>query len=68
MDLLVANIQANKGASTQKFLKEKENAIQLWKKKLSILATQLIQTFELTEIEKEKSFETKQAEMEKEMK
>ena len=47
VDLLVADIQADKGVATQRFLKEKENAIQLLKKKLSILATQLIQTSEL---------------------
>ena len=50
----MADSQADKGVSTQRFLKEKENAIQLLKKKLSIPATHLIQTSELIEIEKEK--------------
>ena len=35
-------------------LNEKENAIQLLKRKLKIPSTQLIQTSELTEFEKEK--------------
>ena len=44
MELLVADSQVDKGASTQKLLKEKENAIQLLKNKLNIPSTQLIQT------------------------
>ena len=53
MELLVANSQADKGYSTQKLLKEK-NAIQLLKTSLNIPSTQIIQTSELTEFEKEK--------------
>ena len=54
VDLLVDDIHEDKGASTQKLLKEKQSAIQLLKRKLDILATWLIQTSEFTEIEKEK--------------
>ena len=56
LELLVADSQADKGFSTQKLLKEKENAIQLLKRKLNIPSTQLIQTSELTEFEKEKEY------------
>ena len=54
MDILVADISGDKGASTQKLLKYKESTIQPLKRKLDIPATQLIQTSKLTEIEKEK--------------
>ena len=50
----MADIQADKGDATQKMLKEKENAIQFLKMKLNIPTTQLIQTSEITEFEKEK--------------
>ena len=41
-DLLDIDNEANKGEVTQKILEEKENTILLLKKKLKILATQLI--------------------------
>ena len=50
----MADSQADKGAATQKLLNEKENVIQLLKKKMKIPSTQLTQTSELTEFEKEK--------------
>ena len=53
-DLLAADSYAYKGSATQKLLNEKENTIQLLKKKLKIPSTQLIQAYELTELEKEK--------------
>ena len=46
--------ESTKGEVTQKILAEKENTIQLLKKKLKIPATQLIQDLELTELEREK--------------
>ena len=46
--------KAEKGPGIQKMLNEKENAMQLLKKKLTISSTQLIQGPELTEMEKEK--------------
>ena len=52
----MADSQADKGAAVQKLLNGKENAIQLLKKKLKIPSTQLIQTSELTEFEKEKEY------------
>ena len=51
---MVAKIPGDKGAATQKLLKYKESTIRLLKRKLEIPATRLIQTFKLTEIEKEK--------------
>ena len=54
MDLLVDDNHEDNGASTQKLSKEKESEIQLLKRKLDILTTRLIQTFEMTKIEKEK--------------
>ena len=45
---------ADKTALAQKLLEEKEREIQVLKKKLKIHSTQLIQTAELTEFEKEK--------------
>ena len=51
---LTADSETNKGKSTQNILTKKENTIQLLKKKLKIPTTQLIQAFDLTEIEKEK--------------
>ena len=54
IDLLLAEKQVDKGAGTKKLLKEKEDTIQLLKKKLKILATQLIQPSKLSELEKEK--------------
>ena len=53
MELLVADSQDDKGATTQKLLNEKENAIQILKKKLKLPSTQLIQTAELMDFEKE---------------
>ena len=47
-DLLVIDSQADKGVATQKLLNEKENTIQMLKKKVKISST------ELTELEKEK--------------
>ena len=44
----------DKGTSTQMLLKEKEDTIQLLKKKLKILATQLIQDSNLSELERDK--------------
>ena len=44
----------DKGTSTQMLLKEKEDTIQLLKKKLKILATQLIQDSKLSELERDK--------------
>ena len=46
--------ESNKGEVTQKIIAEKENTIQLLKKKLKIHATQLIQASELTELETKK--------------
>ena len=42
----------NREQVTNKILDENEQTIQLLKKKLKILATQLIQAFELIELEK----------------
>ena len=44
----------DKGAGTQRLLNEKENTIQLLKKKLRIPGTILIQDSELSELEKER--------------
>ena len=46
--------QSNQGGGSQKLLDEKEKEVQILKKKLKIPSTQLIQTSELTEFEKEK--------------
>ena len=46
--------EPDKGQATNKIFVEKENMIQLLKNKLKIPSTQLIQAFELTELEKEK--------------
>ena len=46
--------QADEGALAQKLLDEKENEIQVLKKKLKIPSTQLIYTSELTDFEKER--------------
>ena len=46
--------EQDRGRDTKKILVEKENIIQLLKKKLRIPATQLIQASELTELENEK--------------
>ena len=54
VELLGADSQVDKGAAAHKLLSEKENAIQLLKKKLKIPSTQLIQTSELIDFEKEK--------------
>ena len=51
-DLLTVEGQDDKGEGIQKLLNEKENAIQLLKKKLKIPATQLIQASELAKLEK----------------
>ena len=45
---------SNQGGAAQKLLDEKEKEVQILKKKLKIPSTQLIQTSELTEFEKEK--------------
>ena len=52
--LLVAETQEDEGSGIQKLLNEKENVIQLLKKKLNISSTQLIQASKLIELEKEK--------------
>ena len=52
--LLTTDSEENKGEETHKLLNEKENTIQLLKKKLKISATQLIQALQLSELEKEK--------------
>ena len=54
IDLSVADNPRDKGTTTKRILKDKEGTIQLLKKKLEILTTWLIQTAELTKIEKEK--------------
>ena len=54
MDISVADNPRDRCVATQRLLKEKEGTIQLLKKKLDILTAQLLQTAELTEIEKEK--------------
>ena len=59
-NLLAIDNEANKGEFTQKILAEKENTIQLIKKKFKIPTTQLIQYFELIELEKEKEMLTKE--------
>ena len=46
--------EVEKGQETKKNLAKKENTIHLLKKKLKIPTTQLIQAYELTELEKEK--------------
>ena len=53
-NLLKVDGQSDKGAVTQKLLDEKEKEVQVLKKKLKIPSTQLIQTSELTEFQKEK--------------
>ena len=45
--------QSGKGAVAQKLFDEKEKEVQVLKKKLKFPSTQLIQTSELTEFEKE---------------
>ena len=52
-DVQATESQGDKGAGIHKLLNEKENAIQQLKKKLNIPSTQLIQAFELVELEKE---------------
>ena len=52
--MLAAKSQEDKGVGIHKLLNEKENSIQLLKKKLNILYTHLIHAFELAELEKEK--------------
>ena len=47
MNLRAAESQDDKGEGIQKLLNEKNNSIQLLKKKLKIIATQLIQGPEL---------------------
>ena len=54
IDLSIADTPGDKGTATQRILKEKEGMIQLLKKKLEIPSTRLIQTAELTKIEKVK--------------
>ena len=46
--------EVDKGQTTNKMQAEKENTIQLFKKKLKIPTTQLLQASELTVLEKEK--------------
>ena len=52
IDLLFVGGQFDKGDGIQRLLDEKEKDIQLWKKKILIPATQLIQRTELAKIEK----------------
>ena len=52
IELMDGGGQYNKGSSIQRLLDEKEKDIQLLKKKILILATQLIQGPELAKIEK----------------
>ena len=54
MDLYVANRPGDKGVSTQRLLKAKEDTIQMLKRKLEIPYAHLIQMAELTKIEKER--------------
>ena len=51
---MTVDSEENKGEATHKFHNDKENTIQLLKKKLKIPTTQLIQASELSELEKEK--------------
>ena len=53
-ELVKVDGQVDKGALDQKLLDEKEMEIQVLKKKLKIPSSQLIQTYELNEFEKEK--------------
>ena len=53
-ELLKVDWKLDKGAMAQKLLDEKEKEVQVLKRKLKIPSTQFIQTFELTEFEKEK--------------
>ena len=52
--LLDSKGQDDKGARIHKLLNEKENSTRLFKTELKIPATQLIQAYELVELEKEK--------------
>ena len=52
-ELLKVDGQSGKWAVAQKLFDEKEKEVQVLKKKLKIPSTQLIQTSELTEFEKE---------------
>ena len=54
VDTLVADNSRDKGTTTQSLLKDNEGTIKLLNKKLDIPTTRLIQTVELTEIEKDK--------------
>ena len=54
MDLSIVDNPGDKGVSTQRLLKDKEGTIQLLNRKLEIPSTRLIQTAELTKIEKER--------------
>ena len=53
VDLLVMDSEPDMGQAIKKILVEKENTIQLLKKKLKIPVTQLIHASELTKFEKE---------------
>ena len=53
-DLLAMDSEPYRVQATKKILTKKENIIQLLNKKLKIPTTQLIQTSELTMVEKEK--------------
>ena len=54
VDTLVVDNSRDKGTATQSLLKENEGTIKLLNKNLDIPTTRLIQTVELTEIEKDK--------------
>ena len=54
VDISVAERMGDKFIFTQKLLKEREGTIQLLNKKVDIPATRIIQTIELTKIEKKK--------------
>ena len=52
---MTADNESDKGEATHKFLNEKDNAIQLLKKKLKIPSTHLIQSTDITELEKKET-------------
>ena len=54
VDALVVDNSRDKGTATQSLLKDNEGTIKLLNKNLDIPTTRLIQTVELTEIEKDK--------------
>ena len=54
VDTLVADNSRDKGTTTKSLLKDNEGTIKLLNKKLEIPSNRLIQTVELTDIEKDK--------------